>query len=94
MASIISEIKTDLQHNFTTRSYTSFSTEYIVVRSSLVKIHEKIRIEFEKIRIELEKCIKQYIIEELEYNKSFEITITIYKNCTNDFTVNFIFIKK
>jgi hypothetical protein len=90
MASIISEIKTDLQHNFTTRSYTSFSTEYVVVRSSFGKI----RIEFEKIRIELEKCIKQYIIEELEYNKSFEITITIYKNCTNDFTVNFLFIKK
>jgi hypothetical protein len=94
MSSIISEIKTDLQHNFTTRSYTSFSTEYAVIRSSLGKNYEKSRIELEKIRIELEKCIKQYIIEELEYDKSFEITITIHKDYANDFTVNFLFIKK
>ena len=64
MACIISEIKEDLQHNFTTRSY----TEYAVIRSSLGKNLEKIRIE-------------------LEYNKNFEITITIHKD--NDFIVNF-----
>jgi len=87
MANIISEIKTDLQNNFIIRSSTSFSTEYAIIRSSLGK-------NLEKIRIDLEKCIKQYIIEELEYNKSFEITITIQKNYTNDFTINLLFIKK
>ncbi len=87
MACIISEIKADLQNNFITRSSTSFSTEYAVIRSSLGK-------NLEKIRIELERCIKQYIIEELEYNKSFEITITIHKDYANDFIINFLFIKK
>jgi hypothetical protein len=43
MACIISEIKTDLQHNFTTRS----STEYVVICSSLGKNLERIRIELE-----------------------------------------------
>lgn len=87
MASIVSEIREDLQRNFSARSSTSFNIEYNVVRSLLGK-------NLEKIKLELEKSIKQFIIEELEYNKNFEITITIQKDYDNDFIIIFLFTRK
>lgn len=87
MASIVNEIREDLERNFSASSSTSFNIEYNIVRSLLGK-------NLEKAKLELEKSIKQYIIEELEYNKNFEITITIQKDYDNDFTVNFLFIRK
>jgi hypothetical protein len=87
MTSFISEIKEDLRRSFSIRSLTTFDIEYIVDRSSLGK-------NLDKTRLELEHNIKQYIVEDLEHNNKFEIKITIQKGEDNDFTVNFLFIKK
>lgn len=87
MTSFITEIKEDLRRSFSIRSLTTFDIEYIVDRSSLGK-------NLDKTRLELEHNIKQYIVEDLEHNNKFEIKITIRKSEDNDFTVNFLFIRK